>query len=145
MSNYEIQNVKYSMASNLYDRHARITQQPSAGHSEVRDSISINHQRDIDFGGVQSMLQQKADILSSGDKIIVSQNQSKTGGFLNLIKEKFDAIKKSEVIAKKDLSDETNLVELRASTEEAEITVLQIAAVADKIISSYKAIVNSAF
>lgn len=143
MSNYKIQNVSYSIASNLYDKNSKLIDRVSQQASQVQDRVSIGHMKSLDFGGVKTELSvPKADILFDGDNISSSNRKV---DFFNIIKDKFNQIRKTETLSSNDAKSETNLVELTASLTEAEIAVQQIVQIRDKIVSGYKEILNSAF
>ena len=139
MSDYKIQNIKYSIASNLYDKQSKAIQKNEI--VEVKDLISINSQQK-DFGGVEVGQKASPDILGKADTIVTSSRSE--NGFFKTLQEKFlNQIIKSERVSSSP--EEVNLVELTAAIGEAEIAVQQITQVRDKIVSAYKEIINSAF
>jgi len=136
MLDYTIKNVSYSIASNLYDRNSKLLDRVAKVADEVQDKVSI---------GVAPKIidenQDQTSVLMTGDLIKPEPKHN----FFNLIKDKFNQIKKSEEISGSDAKQGVNLVELTASLNEAEIAVQQIVQIRDKIVSGYKEILNSAF
>jgi flagellar hook-basal body complex protein FliE len=141
--NYETQSISYSAAVNKYDRQSRFVDRIAGQASEVKDNISIGESKKLEIGGVETNVGQTSDVLAESDIIIPSAAQ-KTKSFFSFIKDKFDAIKSSETTSSKTAGT-TNLLELTASLNEAEIAVQEIVNVRDKIVSAYKEILNSTF
>lgn len=141
--NYETQSISYSAAVNKYDRQSRFIDRIAGQASEVKDEIAIGENKKLEIEGVETILGKGQDILAESDLIIPSASH-KTKSFFSFIKEKFDAIKKSEATSSQNAST-TNLLELTASLNEAEIAVQEIVNVRDKIVSAYKEILNSSF
>ncbi len=143
MSDYQIQNVRYSLISNLYEKNSRFIDNLTNQSNAVEDKVSVGITKgDIHVEGVETQLSNQPDILSEGDQI--AHNRTSTG-FLNLIKQKFFAIKTSEEVSINNQNAKSNLVEMSASITEAEISLQQIIAVRDKLVHGYKEILNSAF
>ena len=141
MSSYKIQNVSYSIASNLYDKNSKLIDRVAQQASQVQDRVSIGDIKSLDFGGVKTELSvPRSDILFEGDNI----SSNRKVDFFNIIKDKFNQIRKTEALSSNDAKSETNLVELTASLTEAEIALQQIVQIRDKIVSGYKEILNSA-
>ena len=140
MSNYKIQNIVYSAALNSYDKNSRLIDKALQVSSEVKDTVSLGGAKVLD--GLDSSMV-KVDILMDGDQLRL--NRATKTPFFSIIKERFNKIRQAEALSVNDVTNETNIVELAASLNEAEIAVQQIVQVRDKIVSGYKEILNSAF
>jgi flagellar hook-basal body complex protein FliE len=144
MSDYKIQSISYSVASNLYEKNSKLLDKVIQSASQVQDKVSIGEENRVLEGKMthQDRLKEaQYDLLTDGDKI----KQVSNSGFFNLIKEKFNQIKNSENLSTRNITEEVNTVELANSLNEAQIAIEQIVAVRDKIVSGYKDILNSAF
>lgn len=142
MSNYKIQSINYSLASNIYEKNSKLVDNFAKQANLVEDTVSVGLKNNFDLGGVETHIAKQPDILSEGDKITSNSNSR---GFFDLIKEKFSAIKTSEEISSRNGDGEVNLIEMSASINEAEVALQQIVTVRDKLVSGYKEILNSAF
>ena len=142
MLNYKIDNKSYSIASKSYDEHSKLIDKVSQRASHIEDRVSIGETKNIDFGGVKTQMSTpKVDLLMSGDQLITNKQTN----FFDILKEKFNKIRKTEVISSNDAAAETNLIELTASVNEAEIALQQIVQVRDKLVAGFKEILNSSF
>lgn len=121
-----VQNTNYSIASRLYEYHAKAISRIKT--AEVRDQISI--------GTFQS-----AHSISQSEEI----NHKKTAKFVDVIKSKLDSIMKSDIASKRSMQSDTNLIELATSLNEADIALNEVMIVRDKIVSGLKQLMESSF
>jgi flagellar hook-basal body complex protein FliE len=142
MLNYKIDNISYSIASNSYDKNSKLIDKISQRASHLEDKVSIGETKNLDFGGVKTQLSApKVDLLMAGDQVITQKQTN----FFDILKEKFNKIRKTESVSSNDAAAETNLIELTASVNEAEIALQQIVQVRDKLVAGFKEILNSSF
>jgi flagellar hook-basal body complex protein FliE len=143
MSDYKIQSISYSVASNLYDKNSRLLDKVIQNANQVQDKVSIGEEERL-LNQNAVLLDKPAiqyDVLTDSDTIKRVNGNS----FFNIIKEKFNKIRNSEDLSAKNINQEVNIVELTNALNEAEIAIQQIVAVRDKLVSGYKDILNSAF
>lgn len=145
MSDYKIQSVNYSKASNFYDKYAKALEHNSThGVADVRDSIVLNSQEKVDLGGVETSIGKKNDVLGSGDEIII-QSKGSQNKFFNFIQAQLSKIAASEKTAAQAVDQEVSLVELSASINEAEIALQQVVQTRDKLVNCFNEITKMAF
>lgn len=145
MSIYKIENINYSAASSSYDKNSKLIDNLSQRASHIEDKISIGEKGKVDFGPVNTEFNlPKAGILMATDEFVIKKQDKKTN-FWDVLQSKFKTITKSEAVSINDIAVETNLVELAAAVNEAEINLQQIVQVRDKLVSAFKEILNSSF
>jgi len=141
MTTYKIDN-NYSIASNSYNKNAKLIDTISRRALDIEDKVSIGRKEHLDSTKVTNQLSTpRIDIILKGDQLITEKQTN----FSTILQEKFKKIIKTETLSSRDIETETNLVELAATVNEAEIQLQQVVHVRDKFVAAFKEILNSAF
>jgi len=77
---------------------------------------------------------------------VVSSDGSGAGSFANFltgaVKDSIDTIKRGETMATKQVSGQTNIVDVVNAVNAAELTLDTVVAVRDKVVAAYQSIMN---
>lgn len=142
MKTLKINNSNYSIASKSYNQHSKLIEKISQQALNIEDKISIGQKENIKYNQVNTDLSQpKVNRLLIGDQL----NIDRPSNFWAILQEKFKKIVNTETISSNDIESETNLVELAATVNEAEIQLKQIVNMRDKFVAAFKEILNSTF